>query len=342
MRRGAPTIREVAEAAGVSISTVSNVLYGKQGYYSPETAERVWQAVKNLGYRPNHIARSLARRRTFTVGVVVEQQLGNVSHNLYFGIMLDGILQAATDSDYQVKIIRVRPDNPEQAIGHIEDGSVDGVVLAALLANNPIIEHLEQSHVPSVVAGSIPPHAKLPCVDVDDTAGIYQAVKWLTQLGHRRIGIILGDLRQWSARRRESAYLMALRDAGIEPNPAWRYEGNYVLEGGEAGVHHLLSAHPRPSAIVCSNDTMAMGALRALHERGIKVPEEVSLIGFDDTPASAYTSPPLTTVRQPVFDIGLRAAEMLIQQVERGKRCEHNLLFPAELVVRNTVAPPRD
>ncbi|MCS6830065.1 MAG: LacI family DNA-binding transcriptional regulator [Armatimonadota bacterium] len=340
MRKKLPTIREVAEAAGVSISTVSNVLYGKRGFYAPETAQRVWTAVEQLGYRPNHIARSLARRHTFTIGVVAEQLLGNVSHNLYFGVVLDGILQGATDRDYQVKIVRVPASAYEKAFGHIEDGSVEGAILLALPASNPIIERMEQSNIPSVVAGSIPPSSKLPCVDVEDIGATYQAVRWLISLGHRRIGIITGNLNYWSARRREQGYLMALREAGIEPHPAWRYEGNFSLAAGEAGALQLLRAEPPPTAIVCGNDRMAMGVLHALQRQGVKVPEQISVLGFDDEETATLTSPPLTTLRQPMFEIGLKAAELLLQQIELGKRLQHTLLLPAELVVRETVAPP--
>ena len=340
MRQRVPTIREVAEAAGVSMSTVSNVLYGKRGFYSPETAQRVWTAVERLGYRPNHIARSLARRRTYTLGVVVEQSLGNVSHNLYFSIVLDGILQGATNRNYQVKIVRIPPDGYARAIDHIEDGSVEGVVLVALLIGNPIIEHMQHSSVPAVMAGSIPPNPKLPCVDIEDTGATYQAVQRLIQLGHRRIGLITGDMRHWSARRREQGYLMALREAGIEPAPSWRYEGNYTLEAGETGTLQLLQAEPPVTAIVCGNDRMAIGALHVLQKQGIRVPEDISVIGFDDEEAAAFTVPPLTTIRQPIFDIGLRAVELLQQQIEQGKLFHHTLLLPTELVMRETVAPP--
>lgn len=340
MRKKAPTIWEVAEAAGVSISTVSNVLYGKKGYYSAETAQRVWDAVKRLGYRPNYHARSLARRRTFTLGVVVEQLLGNVSHNAYFGIVLDGILQGASDNSYQVKIVRVPPGAHERAIGHIEDGSVDGVILVALWADSPLVRYMEQSSIPAVMAGSIPPDTKLPCVDIDDLSATYQAVRWLIELGHRRIGIITGDWRQWSARRREQGYLMALREAGIAPLPSWRYEGNYCIEAGEAGALRLMQQEPRPTAIVCGNDRMAIGALHVLSEQGFRVPQDVSILGFDDMVEAAFTVPPLTTIRQPMFEIGLRATELLLQQVEQGNRPRHSLLLPTELVVRATVAPP--
>ncbi|MGC8785584.1 MAG: LacI family DNA-binding transcriptional regulator [Armatimonadota bacterium] len=338
--RKTPTIRDVAEAAGVSISTVSNVIYQKQGYYSPSTAQRVWAAVEKLGYRPNHIARSLARRRTFTIGVVVEAPLGFVSHNAYFGLMLDGILHEAGSREYQVKIIKVPADSPEKAINYIEDGSVDGVVLSALFADNPLLKRMERSFVFAVVAGSIPPAIRLPCVDVDDISATYQAVHWLIELGHRRIGIITGDMNQWSAKRREQGYLMALREAGLEANPAWRVEGNYRMESGQVGIVQLLRADPRPTAVVCGNDKMAIGALHTLREMGVTVPHEISIIGFDDSEEAAFVSPPLTTIRQSPFDIGLHAAEMLLRQIEAGKRLQRNLILPAEMIIRQTVAPP--
>jgi LacI family transcriptional regulator len=335
-----PTIREVAETAQVSISTVSNVLHGKHGFYSAETAERVWQAVKQLGYRPNHIARSLACQRTFTIGIVVETYIGNVSHNPYFGFMLDGILHGASLREYQVKIVRVPVDNPEKAMDYIADGSVDGVVLVALFVDSPVLPLVAKSGIPAVVAGSAPPAANLPCVDVDDVSAIRRAVHWLVELGHRRIGLITGDMRQWSARRRQQGYLLAMHELGIKPEPAWCYEGDYRLQSGQTGIEPLLRAEPPLTAVICSNDKMAVGALKMLNQLGVKVPQDLSLIGFDDAEESAIVSPALTTFRQPVFEIGLKAAELLLQQIETGTPTPHNLLLPAELVVRQTVAPP--
>lgn len=216
--------------------------------------------------------------------------------------MLDGILQGASDNSYQVKLVRVPPSAHERAIGHIEDGSVDGVILVALWADSPLVRYME--------------------------------------LGHRRIGIITGDWRQWSARRREQGYLMALREAGITPLPSWRYEGNCCIEAGEAGALRLMQQEPRPTAIVCGNDRMAIGALHLLSEQGLRVPQDVSILGFDDAVEAAFTVPPLTSICQSMFEIGLRATELLLQQIEQGNQSRHSLLLPTERVVRATVAPP--
>lgn len=340
MRKRVPTIKEVAKEAGVSISTVSNVLTNKRKAYSEETARRVWEAVHRLGYRRNLIARSLVHRRTFTIGVVVEYLSGSVFRNTYFGVVLDGVLEAATQQEYHVKIIRVRPNAYEKAVEHIEDGSMDGVVLASLAADNPLAQYMLKSRIPAVMAGSVLPEVAIPYVDVDDFTAVYRAVRWLMELGHRRIGIITGDLRKWSARRREQGYLMALREAGIEPHAAWRYEGDYRLEAGEAGIQYLLRAKPAPTAVVCGNDRTALGVLRVLREKGIRVPEQISVLGFDDDESAALSVPPLTTVRQPMFEIGIKATELLLQQVEQGERLQHSIILPTELVVRETVAPP--
>lgn len=340
MRRKAPTIKEVAKEAGVSTSTVSNVLYHRRQSYSEETARRVWDAVRRLGYRPNLVARSLVQQRSFTIGVVVEYLSGSVFRNTYFGVVLDGVLEAATQHDYHVKLVRVRAGAYDKAIERIEDGSMEGVLLASLAADNPIAKYLAKSSIPAVMAGSVLPDLEIPYVDVDDFTAVYRAVQWLIQLGHRRIGIITGDMRKWSARRREQGYLMALREAGIEPHPSWRYEGDYRLESGEEGIRHILAAHPKPTAVVCGNDRTALGALRVLLEKGVRVPEEISILGFDDDESAALSVPPLTTIRQPMFEIGMKAAELLFQQIREGERVQHNLVLSTQLVVRNTVGPP--
>lgn len=340
--RQTPTIKEVAQKAGVSISTVSNVLYGREGYYSPETANRVWQAVRSLGYRPNLIARSLARGRTFTIGIAVEGQSGGVSTNIYLALILDGILHYTYPRDYHVKIVRVNLPSTEKAFQRLEDGSVDGVVLAAPSVDSPVVESMIHSHLTSVIAGTAPPNSPLPCVDIDDFSATYEAVKWLISLGHRRIGIITGYMMHWSARRRLQGYLMALHDAGIEADPSWRYEGDYGVGSGKAGAQYMLQLHPRPTAVVCGNDGMALGALRQFQQAGLRVPEDISLLGFDDSEGAALANPPLTTIRQSPFDIGLRAAELLLWQIESGTRAEHHVLLPTELVIRESVMPPPD
>lgn len=339
MPEGTPTIKDVAERAGVSVTTVTNVLHGRGGRFSEKTRERVLRAVEELGYRPNQIARSLVRRRSNTVGVVVEHFRGALLGNPYYSTLLDGILAEAVKSGYQLKIIALNRPDPEHARLSTEDGSVDGAILAAPLYQSPLLQWVENCNIPRVVAGSSPRDLRAACVDVDDEGSVYAAVNWLIELGHRRIAFIAGPTNYWSARQRERGYLRALHEAGITPTPHWIRRGNYSTLSGRQAMELLLQVRPAFSAVVSCNDWMALGALEVLRRKGLLVPDDISVLGFDDVEAAAVASPPLTTIRQPVREIGITAARLLIQQIESGQPSTEHVIFPGELVQRDSVIP---
>jgi LacI family transcriptional regulator len=335
------TIKEVAARSGVSVATVSNVLQNKSHLYSPETAERVWQAVRELGYRPSSVARSLIRQRTDTIGVILEERQELVL-DPYVMSVLEGILEYTAPRNYPIKIISMLyQQSPDSFLAHVDDGSVDGVVLVAPRTYSAALQWVLEADIPAVVIGSTPPDTPLPCVDVDDTTAIYQAVRWLIELGHRRIGHIAGPQTQWSAKRRLQAYYQAMRDAGIEVKPNWVAEGRYTPPSGKEAMEQLLQVVPPLTAVVCGNDWMAMGAMEAIYQSGLRIPEDISLIGFDDIDTAQWVTPPLTTLRQPAQQIGAKAAELLVNQIETGKRGSEIALFSAEMVVRQSVAPPK-
>lgn len=335
------TIKEVAARSGVSVATVSNVLQNKSHLYSPQTAQRVWQAVRELGYRPSSVARSLIRQRTDTVGVILEERQELVL-DPYVMSVLEGILEYTVPRNYPIKIVSMLyQQSPDSFLAHVDDGSVDGVVLVAPRTHSAALQWARQANIPAVVVGSTLPDTPLSCVDVDDTSAIYQAVCWLIELGHRRIGHIAGPQTQWSAKRRLQAYRQAMQDAGIEVKPSWVVEGFYTPPSGTEAMEKLLCTAPELTAVVCGNDWMAMGALESIYQKGLRVPEDISLMGFDDIDTAQWVSPPLTTMRQPTRQIGVKAAELLINQIETGKRVREIVLFPAERVVRQSVAPPK-
>jgi DNA-binding LacI/PurR family transcriptional regulator len=335
------TIKEVAARSGVSVATVSNVLQNKSHLYSPETAERVWQAVRELGYRPSSVARSLIRQRTDTIGVILEERQELVLDPYVMGV-LEGMLEYTVPRNYPIKIVSMLyQQSPDSFLAHVDDGSVDGVVLVAPRTYSAALQWAQESGIPAVVVGSTPPDTPLPCVDVDDGAAIYQAVRWLIELGHRRIGHIAGPQTQWSGKRRLQAYHHAMRDAGIEVKPDWIAEGIYTPPSGKEAMERLLQVSPPLTAVVCGNDWMAMGAMEAIYQKGLRVPEDISIIGFDDIDTAQWVTPPLTTMRQPTRQIGAKAAELLINQIETGKRGNEIALFSAEMVVRQSVAPPK-
>ncbi len=336
------TIKEVAARSGVSVATVSNVLQNKSHLYSPETAQRVWQAVRELGYRPSSVARSLIRQRTDTIGVILEERQELVL-DPYVMAVLEGILEYTAPRNYPIKIVSMLyQQNPDSFLAHVDDGSVDGVVLVAPRTYSAALQWAQQVDIPAVVVGSTLPETPLPCVDVDDTAAIYQAVRWLIELGHRRIGHIAGPQTQWSGKRRLQAYYQAMQDARIEVEPGWVAEGRYTPPSGKEAMERLLDVSPPLTAVVCGNDWMAMGAMEAVYQRGLRIPEDISLIGFDDIDSAQWVTPPLTTMRQPAQQIGAKAAELLIHQIETGKRGREIVLFSTEMVVRQSVAPPKE
>lgn len=341
-RRKRCTIKEVAERSGVSVATVSNVLQNKSHLYSEHTAQRVWQAVRELGYRPSSVARSLVRQRTDTIGVILEERQ-EVVLDSYVMSVLEGILEYTVPRNHPVKIISMMyQQSPDSFLAHVDDGSVEGVVLVAPRTHSVALQWAQQAEIPAVVAGSTFPDNTLSCVDVDDSSAIYHAVQWLIELGHRRIGHLAGPQTQWSSRRRLQAYYRAMQDVGIAVEPSWVAEGRYTLLSGKEAMERLLDATPALTAVVSGNDWMAVGAIEAICQRGLRIPEDISLIGFDDIDPAQWVTPPLTTVRQPMRQIGAKAAELLIQQIETGTRAREVILFPAELIVRQSVAPPKE
>lgn len=341
MRKRIATIKDVAATANVSIATVSNVMHGKDALYTPATAHAVWAAVRELGYRPNRIARSLVRRRTETLGVVVEKAHGRLTSNTYMIALLDGFLEYAVHAGFQVKLFNMLMQDQNVALAQLDDGSVDGLALFAPPEDSPVLAWAKTSHLPIVIAGSVPPGLTFPSVVLDDRKAAYQAVRWLIAQGHRRIGLLTGPREQWSALRREEGYRQALLEAGLEYRPQWRCVGGYTSESAEAGAAEMISATPLPTALLCWNDWFALGALAAIRKRGLRVPEDISLLSFDDIEPGRWVTPPLTTMQQPTHEMGIKAAEILIRQIQTGNREESVHLFTGTLIVRQSAAPPK-
>ena len=335
------TIKDVAELAGVSIGTASNVLSGKKHLHSPDAIRRVEDAVRLLGYRPNRSAQSLVKCCTNVIGVCIRKEVTRLSSDTYFSGLLDGILSYLGEIDYSVKIITASEDDPQTAISRMDDYSVDGVILISPLMNSPFVGWAKQSNMPVVVAGELMPNTGLPGVDVDDGPAVRSAVMWLVSLGHRRICCISGPSNYASANRRLQAYKDALQEVGIQIQPQWIYEGDYWTTSGRDGIRELLKRVPDLTAVVCGNDWQALGALESLYFMGIRVPHDISLIGFDDIEFAKMSQPPLATVRQSIQECGKKAAEMLVSKINGRKDEVDRLLFPATLIQRESVAPPR-
>ena len=320
-------MRDVAKLAGVSHQTVSRVL-NNHANVRPETRDRVIEAMRHLDYQRNTAARALVTRRSQTLGLVTFDTtlVGPAS-------MVYGIEQAARDAGYFVSIVSVRTLEREvviDAIKRLREQAVEGII--AIAPQDSAVAAL--SKVPEdipVVGVGVGQSADVPMVGVDNTTGAAMAVRHLLDLGHRTVAHIAGPSTWPEAQERETGWRRALHDAGIDA-PAARPGDWSARSGYEHG--HTLAADPRVTALFCANDQMALGALSAIYQVGRRVPQDVSVVGFDDIPEAAYLHPPLTTVRQDFAAVGRQSLELLVEQLASGSRSPKRLLLTPSLVIR--------
>lgn len=337
-----PTLREVAQVAGCSITTTSNILQGRQALYREETVERVLAAAQMLGYRPNMLARGLAKQRTFTIGLVFERAHAVLTQNDYAQHVLDGIIEYFLPLEYDIKIITLPASKPEAIWRRLENGTADGHILLAPVIGSPLLEWRRHSHLPVVSAGSLlPSEAGIPCVDIDNEGAMRMLTEWVLQQGHRHIGFVKGHPLHWSALQRERAFRKTLAEWGIPTREEWIVQGAYTIESGRQCAREILALSERPTAVICADDGSAAGFIQECLARGLAIPEDLSIAGFDDEPIIRPLCPHLTTIRHDKHRIGYLAAQLLYEQIDTGTLRTKSLTLPGSLVIRKTVAPPQ-
>lgn len=335
-RNARVSIKDIAKAAGVSHSTVSRALRNSP-LVNAETAAHVRRIAEEMGYIPNVVAQSLVTQRTYTVGLVV-----TAISDPFIDQIVEGIEDLATREGYSVFLSSSHAD-PGREIAVVETfhrRRVDGVIVLASRVGSMYTERLQELGVPIVLINNQAEGAYLYSVSADDLEGARQAVRHLLDLGHRCIGYAGCHFRPPSNRRRLEGYRQALAQAGLP------YESDLVvhpktfsdLDNGRLALDALLEAGA--TAVFCYNDRMAIGLMVEAHTRGVDIPGDLSVVGFDDIEPSWYVSPPLTTVHQPRFEMGQRAMQMLLDLLA-GQEVD-DVLLPCELVVRGSTAPPRE
>lgn len=332
------TILDIAEKAKVSPSTVSRVLRKSAGV-AQEKREAVMQAVTELDYRPNIFAQSLASGQSMTVGILTQ----NFGSPFYDGI-LQGILLGMEDTNYWPLFAdgRWQPAIEQQALELLLDRRVDGIIIVGGQIPEEMLQRVA-AKIPLVVVArelkTMPDH----CLYVDNFQAAYRATKYLLEMGHRDIAHITASVAYIDSvddiRKRYEGYQQALRDVGLEPDPRLVVEGNLQQQSGVLAVEMLLSRGRPFSAIFSANDQMVFGARLALFRRGIRVPEDTSLVGFDDESSAAYMVPPLTTARQPSIKMGQVAAQAILEMINGAS--PDLPVFEAELVIRESVSRHR-
>jgi DNA-binding LacI/PurR family transcriptional regulator len=328
------TILDVAAKAGVSKSLVSLVMRGAENV-SDEKRRRVIAVAEELGYRPNAAARSLVRRRSNLFGILLSDL-----HNPFFAEVIDGVRAEGAERGYGTIICsgeRVAKSEA-QALETLLELRMDGLILASPVLEMEVIEKASKE-VPTVL---IARHAAAPTIDSvanDDKTGAALAVNHLTGLGHKRIAHIDGGAGAGALERR-LGYESAMRSAGLDAF-AQVVGGAFTEEGGRQGARFLLQMTPRPTAIFASNDLAAIGALGVLAEAGVKVPEEVSLVGYDNTALAGLRHINLTTIDQPRPDLGRTAVRLLLERLDGRRQSAQHILIPPTLVPRGTTAPAK-
>lgn len=331
------TMKDVAQLAGVSVQTVSAVINGKPGI-SASTRSRVFTAIQQLGYRPFTVARSLRTRQTQTIALVVHDIA-----NPYFAAIAGVAEDHARAAGYSMVLYNTRDDVEREAdyIRRAIESWVDGLLFVSTKDHMKSLEALAVAGIPSVAMERIPEEYTGPSVTMDNLRAGQMAAEHLLALGHRQFAHICGPLWLRSSRDRLAGYRRTIADAGLALPDDAQPEGNWECESGYRAMTHLLGRTARPTAVFAANDRMAIGAALAIHEAGLRVPDDVSLVGLDDIEVAAYQSPPLTTIRQSFVDIATEGVRLLLAILAGQQPAQpHVVLDPIWVERRSTASPP--
>lgn len=332
-----PTIKEVADLAGVSVGTVSHVITGSVPV-SESLRIKVQSAIKKLDYHPNHVARSLKTSRTRTLGIIVPDM--TIS---FFPQVIQGAETAARERGYSLIAVNSleSAERQKELVSLLRSQQVEGILLVIASARTPMghMSRLIEAGIPVVCLDRVPDGAEIDSVSVDDFAAAEMGTDHLIERGYRRIAIVTGPLHLRNERGRLEGYESSLASAGLAVEPELIWEGNLRSADLEAMCRQRLSqAGWRPDALLCTNGPTALGALRGLRDCGLKTPDDLGFVTFDELAVEDLFSPAITTIVQPAYDIGFRAAGILLQRIEESPRAEgfHTVRLPAVLKPRES------
>lgn len=331
-----PTIKTVAARAGVGRTTVSRVINGSE-LVSADARARVLAAIKELDYVPNSVARGLVTNRTNAVALVIPESESRLGSEPYFAALIRGVSGALSETRTQLQLMLVRDQSErDQLAASVATRRVDGVLLVSVHAHDQLPGMLEEMGLPTVLAGRRDENEPLSYVTADNAGGAAAAVRHLLAGGRRRIATITGALDMDVGRSRLEGWRAAHKEAGIAADELLVEAGDFTEEGGRRAMRSLLERAPDLDAVFAASDLMAVSALSELRRQGRQVPGDVAVVGFEDSVLARHTNPPLTTVRQPVEELGRTMAAILLDEISDIASAERQLTLPTELVVRES------
>ncbi len=340
-----PTIKDIANACGVSVTTVSGVLNNTSNAAGPETRRRVQDMIRKMNYSPSAVARGLSHRRMGTIGVVMDPSgWTSLMSDQHLGGITDGVISQSSHLRQRTVLYTESWANWETSLPTLTDGLCDGLILMVPIVPDEFFERLRSCQIPFVIIADHRPESDLSICDVDNVDAGRQITDHLLDLGHRRIAMLRGNTDHQSPILRAQGYRAALEARGVSYEPLLdAVEGAYCPEFGYERTLSLLKlpTTSRPTALFCGDDRIAMGALEALKERGVSVPEQMSVVGINDSLEGRVAQVPLTTLRQPSREIGVEAVNLVRAHITENEEPGRKVAIPGTLLVRSTtgVAP---
>lgn len=330
------TLKQIAQAVGVSVMTVSRAL-NNAANVDERTRQKILKTARRMGYRPNHIAKSLVLKKTFTIGVVIPE----ITHS-FFPEVIRGIEEVAYQAGYQIILTHSAEDfeRERQAIETLEAKRVDGILIstAQTMRDVAIYQELLRMHYPLVFFDRCVQGIGASCVSINDEESAEMATRHLIEHGYRKIAHLRGPLRVSIGKARLQGYRKAMEESGLRVDEDWIVESGFHESGGYKAMQQLLSLPKakRPQAVLAVNDPAAFGAMQAIFDAGLKIPEDVAIIGFSDDIRAPLMPTPLTTVRQPAYEVGKRAAQKLLDIIEERHPEEELIIVETQLVIRQS------
>ncbi|MBN1699304.1 MAG: LacI family DNA-binding transcriptional regulator [Spirochaetales bacterium] len=335
------TQSDVAKKANVSFITVYRVLNNK-GYVKKETRAKVLKAVKDLHYYPNHIGRALRSKKVNTIGIVIPEPPNTPVHGMeYYNMLMQGIDRFAGSHGLDLLLSTYKQNASGVDYYRLYfERKVDGLILFIPDMRCLDVDYIVKKRIPCVIVGERPDNPGINYVDAENMEGMFGITEYLIRSGSRKIFFIKGISRMRNSIDRASGFMNAMEKNGIDVRPHYLFNGDFTIDSGIGVMKKIIRSGDLPDAIVCSNDHMAIGVLSEAKKANINIPSDISLAGFDDINIAGLMDPPLTTVRQPLFEMGYKASEVLFNLIEDQMRTAEKIIFPVELVIRKSILGP--